>query len=77
MTQEQIQTIISVSGHWGELEQPTVRGQWATWDQQGSRGVMGGRVKRLKDAGYVAFFSASDRRWGVKVDASGNPEKRS
>lgn len=50
-----------------DLEEPEIRGQWATWDQHGSKGLMDERVKRLKDEGYVAFFSARDRRWGVKV----------
>lgn len=50
-----------------DLPEPEIRGQWATWDQMGSRGVMDARIQRLKDAGYVAFFKAGDRTWGVKV----------
>lgn len=58
-----IETITGIS----ELGEPTIRGQWATWDQRGSHGLMQQRIRQLKDAGYAAFFSAADRRWGVKI----------
>jgi len=43
-------------------------GKWLVADQQGSKGVMQMWVQRCKDAGLPAFFSASDRVWGVLAE---------
>lgn len=50
-----------------DIGEPEIRGQWATWDQRGSRGIMENAVKALKAEGIPAFFSAADRTWGVKI----------
>jgi hypothetical protein len=59
-----------------DLPQPTVRGAWATWEQNQSKKVTHKIVKALIDAGIPAFFSPGERRWGVKVMTPASPGTR-
>lgn len=68
MTTMTIAEIWTTAGMWGEPQEPASRGKWVSWEQQGSKGVMGGRIQRLKDAGLTAYFSVADRRWGVLAE---------
>jgi hypothetical protein len=43
-------------------------GKWLVCDQRGSKGVMDLWVKRCKDAGLPAFFSAGQRKFGVLAE---------
>lgn len=66
MNADEIARIEEITGI-RDLGPPTLRGDWATWEQRGSQGLMDQRVSKLKAAGYKAFFSARERRWGVKL----------
>lgn len=66
MDEQMIARIEQITGI-RDIGEPAERGNWATWDQRGSRGIMNAAVAALKMAGIPAFFSAADRRWGVKV----------
>ena len=48
-------------------ERATVSGQWITWEQIGSRQTMDKAVAALKLAGHPGFFSAAQRKWGIKI----------
>lgn len=61
-----IQRVEEITGFGDLAGRADQRGEWITWDQIGSAGIMRDRVKRLKAAGIPAFYSAADRRWGVK-----------
>lgn len=52
-----------------DLGEPSVGKEWLTWDQFGSRPHMDKVVHELKAAGIPAFFSAGERRIGIKADA--------
>lgn len=46
----------------------SAQGKWLVSDQRGSKGVMANAVAALKAAGIPAFFSATDRTWGVLAE---------
>lgn len=62
-----IQEILKIAGAPSDVEF-TEQGKWLVSDQRGSKGVMQLWVSRLKEAGIPAFFSASDRTWGVLAE---------
>ena len=56
-TKTTVERIWKVGGFSGQPTEPVSTGKWISWDQQGSKGVMESRIKRLKDAGIAEIFT--------------------
>jgi hypothetical protein len=67
-TKTTVERIWKVGGFSGQPTEPVSTGKWISWDQQGSKGVMESRIKRLKDAGIAAYYNVGDRSWGVLAE---------